>query len=331
MLQPHFLLVTFLAQGHINPTLQLAKRLIRIGAHVMFLTIVSAWCRMTKVSTAQGLSFLSFSNGYDDGLKPGDDQDHYASELRCRGKETMMDLIAMEVAREHPIPSVVLWIQPATIFDIYYFYFNGYEETIKGQAGLPPLASRDLPSFLTPPNPYPLLLALFKEQIEVLTEEPNAKILVNTFDALEPKALKAIEKWKKIHQRVPLKVIRNKNQNGKEGKEDTLSCKEELEQLGLIVLWCSQVEVLSHPSLGVLRDALRLELNFGELGYRSSGCGFPSMDRSRDECEVLGDGEIVNEARRNIEKWKDLAKEVAKEGGSLDRNLKAFVDDVAQD
>ncbi|XVE84658.1 hypothetical protein DITRI_Ditri17bG0030700 [Diplodiscus trichospermus] len=103
----------------------------------------------------------------------------------------------------------MLWIQPATVLDIYYFYFHGYEETIKGLSGesksclirlpgLPPLARRELPSFVTPSNPYPLHLALFKEQFKLLAEEPNAKILVNTFDALEPEALKAIEKFKMI-------------------------------------------------------------------------------------------------------------------------------------
>ncbi|WRX22238.1 hypothetical protein QQP08_014725 [Theobroma cacao] len=182
---------------------------------------------MTKVPSAQGLSFLTFSDGYDDGLKPGDDKDHYMSEFRRRGKENLNDIVvgsdnegkpvtcivyslllpwAMEVAREHHIPSAMLWIQPATVLDIYYYYFNGYEETIKGQAGesnclielpgLPPLASRDLPSFVAASNAYPSALSLFQQQFELLAEETNARVLVNTFDALEPEALKAIENYK---------------------------------------------------------------------------------------------------------------------------------------
>ncbi|XVE81231.1 hypothetical protein DITRI_Ditri15bG0046500 [Diplodiscus trichospermus] len=231
MPQPHFLLVTLPAQGHINPALQFAKRLIRIGVSVTYITSVSARRRMTKVPTAHGLSLLTFSDGYDDGLKPGDDTDNHLLEFKRRGKKTLTDLIvscdnegkpitcivyslllpwAMVVARQHHIPSAVLWIQPATVLDIYYYYFNGYEETINGQAGelsskrlielpgLPPLASRDLPSFVTPSNAYPSGLSLFQEQMEVLLEETNAKILVNTFDALEPEALQAIEMFKII-------------------------------------------------------------------------------------------------------------------------------------
>ncbi|PRQ38311.1 putative crocetin glucosyltransferase [Rosa chinensis] len=48
-------------------------------------------------------------------------------------------------------------------------------------------------------------------------------------------------------------VIRENQKNGEgkeEKEEDKLSCREELEELGMIVPWCSQLEVLSNPSLG---------------------------------------------------------------------------------
>ena len=32
--------------------------------------------------------------------------------------------------------------------------------------------------------------------------------------------------------------------------EDKLSCEEQLERQGMVVPWCAQLEVLSHPSLG---------------------------------------------------------------------------------
>ncbi|XP_022761032.1 crocetin glucosyltransferase, chloroplastic-like [Durio zibethinus] len=462
MPQPHFLVVTYPAQGHINPGLQFAKRLIRIGACVTFITTLSARRRMTKVPTAQGLAFLTYSDGYDDGLRSGDDKDHYMSELKRRGKETLAELIessanegkpitcvvcsillpwVMEVAREHHTPSAVLWIQPATVLDIYYFYFNGYEGTIKGQAGesksciirlpeLPPLSNRDLPSFVNSSNAYPLLLSLFQEQFEVLAKETNAKILVNTFDALEPEALKAIEKFKMIgvgplipssfldrkdppdscfkgdlfqcskdyvqwlgskpkstviyvsfgsvavlakqqmeeiarallaSRRPFLWVLRNQKQNGEEEKEeDKLNCREELEQFGMIVPWCSQVEVLCHPSLGCFVTHCGWNSTLESLIAGVPVVAFPQWTDQgtnaklikdvwktgvrvtaneagiveRDEINrcldlVMGDGEKANEVRRNVEKWKDLARQAAMEGGSSDINLKAFVHDVA--
>ncbi|PQQ18455.1 crocetin glucosyltransferase chloroplastic [Prunus yedoensis var. nudiflora] len=46
------------------------------------------------------------------------------------------------------------------------------------------------------------------------------------------------------------KEERNEQDNEAEKEEEKLSCREELEELGKIVLWCCQLEVLSNPSLG---------------------------------------------------------------------------------
>jgi len=43
---------------------------------------------------------------------------------------------------------------------------------------------------------------------------------------------------------------------------------------------------------------------------------------------VLGEGERGTEIRRRAEMWKEKAMEAVSEGGSSDRNLKAFVDDI---
>lgn len=44
----------------------------------------------------------------------------------------------------------------------------------------------------------------------------------------------------------------------------------------------------------------------------------------------MGDGEKGQEMRKNAKKWKILAKEALKEGGSSHKNLKNFVDEVMQ-
>ena len=59
-MQAQILLVTYPAQGHINPSLQLAKLLIRAGAHVTFVTSSSAGTRMSKSPTLDGLEFVTF-------------------------------------------------------------------------------------------------------------------------------------------------------------------------------------------------------------------------------------------------------------------------------
>lgn len=233
MVHHHFLFVTYSAQGHINPTLQLAKRLIRMGVHVTLATSVYMHRRMNKTTAIRGLSFATFSDGYDDGFKPGGSSrdvnaafELYILELRRRGSECLANLIATagengrppftcvvytmllpwaaEVARGHGLPTALLWTQPATVFDIYYYYFKD-DSYIKSKInedpsglielpGLPPLATRDLPSFLTsPPDVYAFMLPSFTEQLRVLQQEPNSTVLVNTFEELEPRALRAVD------------------------------------------------------------------------------------------------------------------------------------------
>ncbi|KAK7848250.1 crocetin glucosyltransferase [Quercus suber] len=72
--QSHFVIVAYPAQGHINPAIQFAERLIRLGVNVTFFTTVGAHRRrMIKSPPPDGLSFSTFFDGYDDGVVPMDD------------------------------------------------------------------------------------------------------------------------------------------------------------------------------------------------------------------------------------------------------------------
>ncbi|KAF9669462.1 hypothetical protein SADUNF_Sadunf14G0110100 [Salix dunnii] len=172
--QPHFHLVTLPAQGHINHSLQFAKRLMLI-------------------------------DGYDDGIKPQDNRLRYMYGLKRRGSQTLSELI-VDSAKAKPIPSS-LWIQPAAVFDIYFYHFNGYGDifsnckdtsNVIALPGLPQFSSRGLPSFLLPSNTYATALQLLQEQPEQLSQETNQEVLVNSFDALELGAMNATEKFNLI-------------------------------------------------------------------------------------------------------------------------------------
>lgn len=413
---------------------------------------------MTKFSTPDGLSLSPFSDGYDDGFNPKyHDTSHYMSEIKRRGSQTVADLIlanekdghpftclvytlvlpwAAVVARRRNLPSALLWIQPAIVFDVYYYYFNGYGDMIKQHAkesssliklpGLASLSSCDLPSFLLPSNKYPHGLDLFQEQLETLNEESNPIILVNTFDALESDALIAIDKFnmipvgplipsafldgkdpsdtssgadlfrgsndyiewlhskpkssviyisfgslivleKKQMEEIKLGLLASghpflwvirENQNSEEDKEEDklMSCREELEQQGMIVPWCSQVEVLSNSAIGCFvthcgwnstleslvcgvpvvafpqwtdqATNAKLIEDIWKTGVRVSKDeeGIVKSDEIKRCLElVMGEGERREELRNNAKKWRNLAREAANEGGSSDTNLKAFV------
>ena len=182
---PRFLVVTYPAQGHINPALHFSKRLTAIGAEVIFFTSLSAYRRgmITQPSSSGNMYFSSFSDGYDDGFKPGVDLDHYLSEMRRCGSQALSDLIvsgekegrpftflvytflvpwASKTANELQLPSSLLWIQAATVFDIYYYYFHVHGHIFSNYStstdpssasiefpGLPlKFTIRELPSFM---------------------------------------------------------------------------------------------------------------------------------------------------------------------------------------
>ncbi|PON95494.1 UDP-glucuronosyl/UDP-glucosyltransferase [Trema orientale] len=481
MVKPRFILVTFPAQGHINPALQLAKRLVRIyGSEVTFFTTLFAYRRMTKDNDDHNksaplppndMSFAPFSDGYDDGLAGDVNFDHYSSNLGRRGSRALAEVIesgvdegrpytcvvytlllpwAADVAAEHNIPAAPLWVQPATVFDVFYYCFHEYKDIVLDNSenptmplsfpGLPLLTIRDLPSLLTDSSAQStLLIKFFRAPFEKLDEESNPKVLVNTFDELEYEALRSIGSNKMrliaIGPLIPsafcdgkdlsdtsfggdlirrpndnyvewlnskdkttvvylsfgsysvlskpqmeeiakglldfghpfLWVIREKepNDNKKESNDNDdveLSCRGELEKLGMIITWCSQVEVLSNESLGCFVSHCGWNSTLESLVCGVPMVAFPQWVDQKTNAKLVEDvwktgvrvtpneegvvgGEEIKrclelvmggkengvEIRRNAEKWKDLAREAVTEGGSSDRNFKAFVNEVIGD
>ncbi|KAF6166389.1 hypothetical protein GIB67_034940 [Kingdonia uniflora] len=164
----HFLLATFPAQGHINPTLQFAKRLICIGAQITIATCLSAQHHMTNIP--DGLTFAYFSDGYDDGFKPAEhDIQHYTSELKRRGPKTLTEVVLALANEQRPVTCLV------------------YTLLLPWVAGV----ARECE--------YSFVIESFREQFdELVRDEAKIWVLVNTFDALELDALSVIKKFNLI-------------------------------------------------------------------------------------------------------------------------------------
>jgi len=322
------------------------------------------------------------------------------------------------------------------VFDIYYHYFNGYEDVIKSVTSqrcdttslirlpsVPPLTNRNIPSILHIEDKYAFVLPEIQSLLENIKEGENPKVvLVNTFDALELEALRVIGtlnlvgigplvplsfldsdqssrgdrflgsedyvKWLNAKEEASViyvafgsiarlskaqkqEMARGLLETGRpflwvmrkgDGDDDELIYKEELDKRGVIVPWCSQIEVLSHPSIGCFlthcgwnstieslvcgipmvafpqwADQMtnaKLVEDVWKVGVRVSEIDQEGIIVEGGEIKkclelVMGGGERGDEIRRNAKKWKDLVMEASKDGGSSDKNLKAFVEEIA--
>ncbi|KAI3723398.1 hypothetical protein L2E82_34936 [Cichorium intybus] len=242
------LIVTYSWHGNINPSLRFANRLIKMGVDVTFCTSDSVLRRIDKETMPHGLTFAPiFSDDRVNGKQPTPTMQQLIFEYARIGACAIAEIIssamaagqpydhllyttvipwAARVAHAHGIRSSLLWIQSASMLDIYYYYFNEYEGLISSNnhnptfpinlPGLPPLTIADLPSFMLPSNPkeHNFVLSVLKDHVDVL--KITSRILVNTFDELEVKSIRAIEKLEllPIGPLIPLEFLDEKESPG---------------------------------------------------------------------------------------------------------------------
>ncbi|KAG8371365.1 hypothetical protein BUALT_Bualt13G0080100 [Buddleja alternifolia] len=405
---------------------------------------------MTKTSSTLDalIDFVSFDDGYDNGWSNADYQDFMLAQRKHGGK-AVEDVVAAardegqpitrviysllvpwaaQVAYNLQLPVTLLWIEPATLFGVYYYYFNKYFDGSLGSnqaielPGLPSLEGSDLPSFMltSSPNIYDFALPTLFENFQILDREAKRPtVLVNTFQELEVEPLRAIDKYKlmAIGPLIPSAFLDGKDPSdtsfggdlieksvddyvewldfqeklsviyvafgsyseiskpqmeeiakgliesqrpflwvirGAE-KEEMVSCRVDLEKQGKIVSWCSQVEVLSHSSVGCFvthcgwnsslesivlgvptvlfpqwcdqATNAKLIQDYWKTGLRvvkPENGGVIEGDEIKRCLDIVMDG---GQMRMEAKKWRELAKEAMNEDGSSNVNLNIFLHD----
>ncbi|KAL8152768.1 hypothetical protein V2J09_010528 [Rumex salicifolius] len=222
---PHVLIVSYPAQGQINPLLRLAKRLASTGGFlVTFSTTATAG---QKIITANGLTdplypigdgflrFEFFDIGYPC-IYNRSQFPEFVSKLELGGRQRVPEMIrrlseegrpvscivkgdvvpwVSDVAEDLGIPLATLWAQSCASFLTFYHYHNNlvtFPTLERPYAdveipSLPLLKWDEIHSFLHPSYPVPFMGQLWLREVRNL-DKPFC-ILLDTFDGLEREAI----------------------------------------------------------------------------------------------------------------------------------------------
>ena len=208
----HVLVVTYPAQGHINPLIQFAKRLASKGVKVTLATTPNT----IKSIHAHTISIEPISDGFDErGFKEAPSLEAYLESFKTVGSRTLAELIvkynnsgtpvsciaydsllswALDVAKEFGIYAAIMLTNSASVCSLYWQIHQGRltlpmkQETLAApMPGLPSLGFSDLPSFLAQPTNHPAYLALILDKLSALDE--NDCVFCNSFEELESEVI----------------------------------------------------------------------------------------------------------------------------------------------
>lgn len=214
----HVLLLPYPTQGHINPMLELGKRLVARGlvATIAITRFVARSSGQQPQNTAP-VRVEQISDGYDEGgFAVAESIQAYLDGFKAAGSRTLAEVILEEELRGRPVGCVVydaflpwaldvakgtgllaaaFFTQSCAVEAVYYHVYHGRlagpspgpTESVVLE-GLPELTLEDLPSFIAGPGTYPAFLAMVVNQFSNL-EKADA-VLVNTFHRLESQVVR---------------------------------------------------------------------------------------------------------------------------------------------
>nr|XP_043606207.1 UDP-glycosyltransferase 74B1-like [Erigeron canadensis] len=217
----HVLVLPYPSQGHINPLLQFAKRLVSKGLKA---TIATTHHTLSSISVPS-VTVEPISDGQDDhgGLVKPQSEDLFLESFKSNGSRTLAQLInkykttkypftfivydsfltwALEVAQQNGILGGPFFTNSAAVISIYTRIHCGKlrlplrleDGPLVVVDGVPPLDMEDLSSFLKAPESCPAYLKMNLNQCSNL-DKANW-IFGNTFQSLEAEVVKGIrEKW----------------------------------------------------------------------------------------------------------------------------------------
>ncbi|PKI78055.1 hypothetical protein CRG98_001675 [Punica granatum] len=213
----HVVVLTYPAQGHINPLLQFTKRLAAKGLRATFAT--TPYTILSIRSTTIGLEPIS--DGFDEGgfsLAPSTEA--YLESFKTAGSKTLSDLVqkfihtedpvtcivydsllpwAMDVARKFGIYSALLLTVSASVSSLFWHIHRGQlsfpvkleeDDQPLTVPGIPPIRHGELPTFLARPEDQSAYLSVIMGMYATLDQHDF--VFCNSSEELEIESVKAM-------------------------------------------------------------------------------------------------------------------------------------------
>ncbi|KDO37368.1 hypothetical protein CISIN_1g036519mg [Citrus sinensis] len=341
----HCLVLSYPAQGHMNPLLQFSKRLEHNGIKVTLVTTYFISKSLHRdPSSSISIPLETISDGYDEGRSAQAETDQaYVDRFWQIGVQTLTELVermndvdcivydsflpwALDVAKKFGLTGAAFLTQSCTVASIYHYVNKGLIKLpLTGDQvflpGLPPLDPQDTPSFINDPASYPAFFDMILTR-QFSNIDKADWILCNTFYELEKEVIKESEQSKLPE-----------------------NFSDETTQKGLVVNWCPQLGVLAHEATGCFLthcgwnstiEALRLGVPMLAMPLWTDqstnskyvmdvwkmGLKVPADEKGIVRREAIAHciGEILEG-----DKWRNFAKEAVAKGGSSDKNIDDFV------
>ncbi|WRX13950.1 hypothetical protein QQP08_006437 [Theobroma cacao] len=369
--ETHVLMVTLSSQGHINPMLRLGKRLVEKGLHVTLATTEFGGQRMLKasaISSTTGANFISgirllfFPDGFSLDYDRSNNLDHYMEYLAKIGPVNLSNLIkeyyhdadkklsciisnpfvswVVDAAWANRVPCALLWIQPCSLYAIYYRFYNKLNPfpTLTNPdmrielPGLPLLHSHDLPSFVLPTNPFRSFPWLLSDMFQNMKR--HKWVLANSFFELEKEVIDSMAELCPIQPVGPLvpPSLLGEDQSLDAGIEMWKPDETSLEWLNnqppasVIYVSFGSIIVLPVKLMEVIATALK---NTNHPFLLQPGADGLIGNEDVENCikQILR-GPKSEELQKNAAVLKQAAREAVASGGSSDRNIQLLVNEI---
>ncbi|GLJ25444.1 hypothetical protein SUGI_0487200 [Cryptomeria japonica] len=228
--KPHVVVFPYPAQGHMNPLMEFAKRLVCRSLHVTFITTERVREQMIQAqegapahvtSALQDIRIGTISDGLSPDCEQTKDFDMIFDLSRKVGGLTFEQVIEKlnsqgdrvscivydsslqwvpDIANKFNVPSASFWMQSCAVYSIYYHFYAGLvkakdeaenERDVIEIPGLPQLCQSDLPSSLQPSNTYQSILRWVLNQFNTVSQA--TWILGNSFNELEMAEIQSMD------------------------------------------------------------------------------------------------------------------------------------------